>query len=342
MGSTPSVSTLLVQPLVHALASPPARDALLVAADLTPELLADPDARVSPAQFRAAWGEGVRLSREPRLALAIAASLPSGALGIVEYVCRSAPTVGDALAQWVRYLNLLNDAVKVGLVEDGDQACVRVLEESDFPVPPSHELCWALLAKRTAEFTGASVRVRTVEFTHRVADGEPYERWFAAPVRFGASMTQLVFERRALDVPLATSDPNLLGILSRRADELSTRAGEPPLTVQVRRVLAPAFRSNDAQIDRVARKLGLTARSLQRRLKDEGSSFQEIREGAKRVLAQRYLDDDLAITEISFLLGFSEPSAFFRAFKRWTGLTPIESRTMRRAAVRDSSGAARH
>ena len=155
-------------------------------------------------------------------------------------------------------------------------------------------------------------------------------------------MTQLVFERRSLDVPLATSDPNLLGILSRRADELSTRAGEPPLTVQVRRVLAPAFRSNDAQIDRVARKLGLTARSLQRRLKDEGSSFQEIREEAKRVLAQRYLDDDLAITEISFLLGFSEPSAFFRAFKRWTGLTPIEGRTMRRAAVRDSSGAARH
>lgn len=106
MRSTPSVSTLLVQPLVRALAShPPALDELLLAADLTPELLADPAARVSPAQFRAAWGEGVRLSRDRRLALAVAASLPSGALGIVEYVCRSAATVGDALAQWVRYLN---------------------------------------------------------------------------------------------------------------------------------------------------------------------------------------------------------------------------------------------
>ena len=77
----------------------------------------------------------------------------------------------------------------------------------------------------------------------------------------------------------------------------------------------------------------MTARSLQRRLKDEDQSFQTVREGVRHELAVRYLDDDLSIAEISFLLGFSEPSAFFRAFKRWTGLTPIESRARRRAAL---------
>jgi len=83
----------------------------------------------------------------------------------------------------------------------------------------------------------------------------------------------------------------------------------------------------------VAKQLGLTVRSLQRRLKDAGTSFQAAREDVRRTLAQRYLDDGLAIAEISFLLGFSEPSAFFRAFKRWTGLTPLERRAERRAAA---------
>ena len=75
--------------------------------------------------------------------------------------------------------------------------------------------------------------------------------------------------------------------------------------------------------------LGLTSRSLQRRLKDEGTAFQTLREDVRRELAQRYLSDGLSIAEISFLLGFSEPSAFFRAFKRWTGKTPLESRLAR-------------
>jgi AraC-like DNA-binding protein len=71
----------------------------------------------------------------------------------------------------------------------------------------------------------------------------------------------------------------------------------------------------------------MTSRSLQRRLRDEGTSFNAVREQTRRELATRYLDDKLSIAEISFLLGFSEPSAFFRAYKRWTGETPRATRT---------------
>jgi AraC-like DNA-binding protein len=335
MRTNASVSAMLVQPLVLALsASPPALEAFFGATDLTPEILANPDARVSPAQFCVAWSEGVRLSGAPHVALELAAAIPSGAFGLVEYVCRSAATLGDALTQWVRYLNLLNDAVKVGLVEEGDRGCVRVLAESEAPAPASHELCFALLATRARELTPTQVRIVAADFTHRVRDATVYERWFGAPVRFGAPFTQLVFARSALAVPLVTADANLLTLLGRVADDLCAKtSSDPPLTAQVRAVLGAALRSNDAQIEGVAQRLGLTARSLQRRLKDEGSSFQSMREEVRQQLAQRYLDDDLAITEISFLLGFSEPSAFFRAFKRWTGLTPVESRALRRATV---------
>ena len=328
-----SVSVLLVRPVVAAIGSA-GLEAFWGATDLTPQILADDDARVSAAQFCVAWSEGVRLSRDPQLALRIAAATPSGAFGIVEYVCRSSPTLGAALRQWVRYLNLLDDAVTVGLVVEGDRAYLRVERESEAPAPASHELCWALVARQARELSAAPFRLTSVELTHRVPGNiAAYRAWFDAPVVFGAERTQLVMPAAALDASLVSSDPKLLAILTRAADELGRKVStDPTLTAQIKRVLREALRSDEATIDSVASKLGLTGRSLQRRLKDEGTAFQTVREEVRRELAQRYLDDDLSIAEISFLLGFSEPSAFFRAFKRWTGQTPVESRLARRAA----------
>ncbi len=322
-----SISTLLVRPLVAVLAGE-ALDPFFRATDLTREIVADIDARISPAQFCVAWAEAVRLSGDPRIALRIATATPPGAFGVVEYVCRSAPTLGQALRQWVRYLGLLDDAVLVGLVDAGDNLCVRLLQESEAPAPASHELCFALIVAQARALGSAPVSVTAVEFTHRCPGNlGAYERWFNAPVRFEADETQLVISQTSLRHSLTSADASLAAILERHAEALYATRPEPPdLRSQVKRVLATALRTNEAQIDEVARRLGLTPRSLQRRLKDEGASFQSVREDVRRELAGRYLDDNLSFAEISFLLGFSEPSAFFRAFKRWTGLTPLESR----------------
>jgi AraC-like DNA-binding protein len=324
-----SVSVVLVRPVLAALASAH-HAAFWEATDLTPELVADDDARISPAQFCVAWGELVRLTK-PDIALAIANAIPPGAFGIVEYVCRSAPTVREALLQWVRYLNLLDDAVVVGLVVEGERACLRVEVESEAPAPGAHELCFALVAQRVRQLSALPFRITAVEFVHRVGDPAAYRAFFDAPVQFGAPINQLVFPAAALDASLTSSDPGLLAILTRAADELAARApADPSLQAQVARVLRDALRADEGHVDHVAKRLGLTSRSLQRRLKDEGTSFNLVREQVRRDLTQRYLAENLSIAEISFLLGFSEPSAFFRAFKRWTGMTPVEAR---RAAV---------
>ena len=320
-----SVSVMLVRPLVAAVGSA-GIESLLGATDLTPQILADDDARISPAQFCVAWSEAIRLTQNGQLALAIAAATPPGAFGIIEYVCRSAPTLRAALLQWVRYLNLLDDAVTVGLAIDDDRAYLRVERESEAPAPASHELCWALVAKYARELTTVPFRLISVDFAH-AGDATAYRAWFDAPIVFGAETTQLVMPRAALEAALVSSDPALLGILTRAADDLQKRADPDPLmTAQVRRVLHEALRNDEAHVDVVAKRLGMTSRSLQRRLKDESTTFNAIRETVRRELAQRYLDDGLAIAEISFLLGFSEPSAFFRAFKRWTGTTPLAAR----------------
>ena len=239
----------------------------------------------------------------------------------------------EALLRWVRYLNLLDDAVVVGLAIEEDRAYLRVEVESEAPAPGAHELCFALVAQRVRQLSTAPVRILGVDFVHRtVADPATYRAYFDAPVTFGAPINQLVFPRAALDASLVSSDPALLGILTRAADELAARApNDPSLSAQVGRVLREALRVDEGHVEAVAKRLGLTSRSLQRRLKDEGTSFNTLREQVRRDLTERYLAEGLTISEISFLVGFSEPSAFFRAFKRWTGLTPIEAR--RRAAV---------
>jgi len=324
-----SISVVLVRPLVAAIGSA-GLDAFWGATDLTSPIVADDEARISAAQFCVAWAEAIRLSSRPGLALDIATVTPPGAFGVVEYVCRSAPTLGAALRQWVRYLNLLDDAVTVVLEVDGDRAQLRVDRESEAPAPASHELCWAMVARYARELSSAPFRITSVELSHRAPPGldlARYRAWFDAPVVFGAEATQLVMPAAALDASLVTSDPSLLAILTRAADELAKKTPtEPLLTAQVKRVLHEALRSDDAQVDTVAKRLGLTGRSLQRRLKDEGTSFQTVREDVRRELAQRYLGDGMTIAEISFLLGFSEPSAFFRAFKRWTGTTPLAAK----------------
>ena len=323
-----SVSVLLVRPIALAVGHA-GLPAFWGATDLTPQLVADDDARISAAQFCVAWAEALRLTGDRQLALKIGSALPPGAFGIVEYVCRSAPTLGDALRRWIRYLNLLDDAVTVGLAVEGDRALLRVDRESEAPAPASHELCWGLVARYARELSTVPFRILAVEFAHPAPAGDAaaYRKWFDAPVVFGAETTQLVLPASVLDASLVSSDPSLLGILTRAADELVRRTPtDPLLTASVRRALHDLLRSDDANIDVVAKRLGLTGRSLQRRLKDEGTSFAELREDVRRDLAHRYLADGLAIAEISFLLGFSEPSAFFRAFKRWTGETPLAHR----------------
>jgi AraC-like DNA-binding protein len=322
-----TISVVLVRPLALAIGST-GLDAFWAATDLTPEILADDDARLSPAQFCVAWSEAVRLTGDRRLALRIASALPTGTFGIVEYVCRAAPTLGAALRQWVRYLNLLDDAVTVGLVIEGDRACLRVERESEAPAPASHELCWAVVARIARELSTVPFRIHAVELAHPApGDIAPYRAWFDAPVVFDAPATQLVVPAAALDAALVTADASLLAILTRAADELARQAShDPPLVQQVKRALHDLLRSDDGHVEVVAKRLGLTSRSLQRRLKDEGTSFQVVREELRRELSERYLAEGLAIAEISFLLGFSEPSAFFRAFKRWTGETPLAHR----------------
>jgi len=324
-----TISSLLLGPVVAAL-PPTAHAAFFRATDTSPELISDPEHRVSAAQFCVAWSELVRWTDDPSVALRIAEHTPVGAFGVVEYLCRSQETLGDGLRQWVRYLNILDDAVVVGMVEDEGTAAVRVLVESEAPAPASHELCFAVLVRQAKDVAQSSFAPLRVDLSHQSrVDPARYTRWFGAPVRFGCEHTQLVLSRKALDIPLVTADANITAVFAKLASDQENELQETSTFLsRVRREVQFSLRQASASPERVARRLGLTPRALQRQLKSEGTTLSAVKRDLQRELAGRYLDEGLSTSEISFLLGFSEPSAFFRAFKRWTGLTPLERRSL--------------
>ncbi len=204
-----------------------------------------------------------------------------------------------------------------------------MIRESEAPAPASHELCFALVVKHARAMIAGCCRVEEVRFTHGTSDPHAarLRAFFGSPVVFKAEHTEIVLSAEVIAAPLTTADPNLLALLLAVAEDKRARpTPERLLTDQVRRALRDSLSSDSVQLEAVAKTLGMTGRSLQRRLKDEDTSFQAVRDEMRLELAERFLGEGRTFAEISFLLGFSEPSAFFRAFKRWTGLTPFERR----------------
>ena len=180
----------------------------------------------------------------------------------------------------------------------------------------------------SSSLVGRPVHVRSATLAH--ADpglgADAYLPFLGVRPRFGSDGYAMELEGRAADWPVATANSEILESLDARADELlaglvSGRA----VSDQVLRAISGRLKGEVPRIDAVAKGLAMSPRSLQRALSDEGTTYQELLDQARRGLAMRYLADSGAVIfEVAILLGFSEPSAFHRAFKRWTGHTPRE------------------
>jgi AraC-like DNA-binding protein len=155
---------------------------------------------------------------------------------------------------------------------------------------------------------------------------------FGCPVYANRSWAGLALPRETVQIPLKRRDPVLRGMLERQADTVAT--GMPEIggvALEVRHALMARLTKGQIDIDVIARDLGTSSRTLQRRLSAAGLSYQQLLDGVRREIADRYLaTTSLSIGEVAYLLGYSEPAAFHRAFKRWHDLTPQGFRDHRR------------
>ncbi len=310
---------------------------ILEAARIDPGTLQDPDARIPIEQVGALWRKAYELSNDPNLALHAIEVLPFGAYRVIDFLGSTAPTVGAALAKISDYFPLINDVVRLPYVV-GDRHVTFAVEAPARPstiTRPYAEYTLAAIFLRTRIGTNREFRVLRVEFSHpRPADISEHERIFECPVIFGAETCQMVIPRDVWDMPRTGGDPILFSVLDTHARMLLNQLPRPhDIVGRVREAIEAELRGGSPKLESIARRLAMSPRTLQRRMRARGAFFNDVLDAMRYRTAKCYLDQgDIAVTEVAYLLGFAEPSSFNRAFKRWSGRTPTDYR--RQAAAR--------
>jgi AraC-like DNA-binding protein len=263
--------------------------------------------------------------------LALAQVTPIGAFPLLDYLVLTSDTVGAAIHQLVRYLRLVGNPVVMDIDEREDPVRIEVRAgASPFAVEYNAALMVChLRAETDGTFSAAGVFMR-----HALDDRDAWERAMGCPVHDGAAWDGVAIRRDIWQLPMRRRDPVLRHVLEARADDvlarLPTRDG---LAHDVQRALIARVSGGDTRIGSVARDLAMSGRTLQRRLSADGVSYQQLLDEARKEAAGRYLSESpLAIGEVAYLVGYSEPAPFHRAFKRWYGVTPERFRTARRAS----------
>jgi len=185
--------------------------------------------------------------------------------------------------------------------------------------------------------TGTPLRPKRVELRRTVKSSEAHETYFGCTVKFRARRNALIFYRSDLDRAFVTHNADLLEMLGPRLDqEVAARKAQARIGDRVKWILKRLFAGSRPDILTVARELGVSARTLQRRITDEGASFRRLVLETRKELVRQYLTQpSIEITEAAYLLGYDDPNSFFRAFRAWEGTTPAHWRSVQQGS-RDS------
>jgi AraC-like DNA-binding protein len=301
-------------------------DALLASAGLCRGDVENPDAYLSPRACAAVFTNAHRERRVSNLALKLALLTPVGANPLLDYLILSSDSVGQGLERLVRYLRLVNPSIRLA-VRDGRDPTKLVVERS--PGPLFTELSVSLSIVRFQRETDGEFRAAHVCFSHEPDDLAEYADVLKCPVRARAAWNGVAISGGALRLPLRRRDPALRSWLDRQAAQILARLpADGDVRDEVRGVLSTQATAGDMHIAAVARRLSTTPRTLQRRLARAGTSFDALCDDTRRKAAETYLaDTTLSIAEVSYLLGYSEPTSFHRAFKRWHGVAPSAFRS---------------
>lgn len=295
------------------------------------------DDRVPGGQVERLWQFAIARTGDRLLGLHTTEVYSPGTLDILGYVVLSCRTVGEVLERLSRYARLLNDGMRIEIVREGKRAYCQVqtvesmdnylLRNSDQAI----DTVWGGLARELARLTAKPLAASEVWFRHAVAsaaDAREYERVLRAPVKFGASADRFIIPVSHLDEPILSANPMLLRTFEQHADAMLMRMEKQGTrSHQVAQVLAQRLRGAVPPLSEIAKELAMSDRNLQRALRNEDTSFQKLLDEVRRDLAISHLaNPETSAGQVGFLLGFSEPSAFHRAFRRWTGHAPSSYR----------------
>ncbi|MEX2474667.1 AraC family transcriptional regulator [Marinobacter sp.] len=302
----------------------------------TLETLTDPDLRVPADHHYQLWEYAEQMTGDPAVGLHAGQVVDPERMGLVGHVFFNCDTLGEAVTQYVRLHRLINESVTLSFEQAGDLAILTWQ-----PDTPGHycrqdmDRTLAAALSRTRHFIHPGITAEWAEIAHpRPAYAAEYSALVGGPVTFDGSATRLAFHSRHLSHPIPHRNPYVYSAVLKQVNtvlaKLQTRR---TFGRKIRKLISRQMATERIDADTLARQCHMSRQTLYRRLKKEGLSFHDLVEQVRKDKALRYVAaDHYALGEIAFLLGFSELSAFSRAFKRWTGVAPAQYRAGHRVA----------
>lgn len=298
---------------------------------LTPEELAQPDRRVELVQAQRVWEWAVRLTGDERLGLHIGEHSTPTIVGLVGHLMQSSPDLQTAFENLSRFNGLVTEmfAWRAEVTSDGFALTFEPVAawQANHPHTARQAVEQAMSGSLHVckLLTGRSLSPVRAEFTRdRPPDIREYKRVLKGDLLFGQARNRLVFPAADARLPVIGYNRELLHWFGQLAEGMRQKAEREESTTQaVKKFLVENFRGQLPALPETAAAFHTTARSLQRRLKDEATSFGDIRDQIRQELAAGLLESHkFTVSEIAYMLGYAGPASFRRAFKRWEGINP--------------------
>ena len=304
------------------------RAQLLARAGIAEDDLADMDTRIPLAKYVTLTRAGKALAHDPALALHYGETSNFAEISIVGLIGAAAETMAEAFQQLNRYGRLViefdggPDRFKMEPGAEGIWIVDTREHPNDFPELTESTFARMICGPRSF---GVERLAKAVQVTHARPDyADEVARVFAAPVTYDAPRNAVLIDYKWTDHRIQTQPRYSFGVLSKHADRLLKELeASKSVRGRVESLLMPVLHKGDANMEAIAEKLAMSRQTLFRRLKEEGTSFEKVLDALRHRLALDYLNArKVSVNETAYLVGFSDPAAFSRAFKRWTGKSP--------------------
>jgi AraC-like DNA-binding protein len=321
----------IVRLLSVAVAAGLKRDELMEATGLKDVDLTAPDSRVPLSTEVALWQVIATSITDPGFGIRAGGSINLRDTGLLGYLVASSATLGAALHRLARYSRVLSEAVEFRLeaLERPFAAIAEVHAALGAALPFAVDFRLASALSACRQITGVDLVPLEVAVTYpRPASTLEHRRFFRCAIRFGQPVSRIVLLERDLSLPIPRGDETLAGYLSEYAEQvLRSLVGGTSMRERVRAAIWSGLADNRSQLSHVAAALRMPPRTLQRRLAAEGTTLHDEVDDIRKAMATAVLlTRSVPVEDVAYLLGYAEPSTFFRAFKRWTGTTPDQFR----------------
>ena len=295
---------------------------------------AKPDARIPARQWRALLRIAVDQSGDPSFGVTLARVLQPADLHGLGLGWLASESLHDALNRLVRFHRALNTNAEIGLEETSDELTVVVrVKHPHFGyevVNQVYSYFMGMIVGMCRMTLAKELHPTLATFPYAAPENiDAYSAPFQAPLRFNAERATLVFDRELVDTLLPTSNPQLARINDQVVQEYLARFDRQDIVTRVRTRLIELLPDGRPEQEQVARDLNMSLRNLQRRLRDEDTTFSKQLSDVQSTLAEQYLSENIhPISQVAYLLGYSEPTNFSRSFRQWTGKTPQDFRDL--------------